>query len=76
MPTEPTLSPLPPIDKFEGNRLLHARAKELELPGSPAGSNKGAHDYLHNLAVKRFGVSSVMDLTPEQMKELHGLLGQ
>lgn len=64
--------PLKPVDKFEMNRMIHARAQELALPGSPAGSN--GHSLLSNTARQHFGVSSFSQLNVDQMKKLYEFL--
>lgn len=61
--------PLPPIDKFEMNRMAHARAQELDLPGSPSG--KSGHSHLSAIAKKKFGVDSWSKLSTEQMRQIH-----
>jgi hypothetical protein len=68
----PKGSALEPIDKFEMNRLIHARAQEFELPGSPAGKN--AHAQLSQAAKDAFGVKSFSDLDVKQMRELYDFL--
>lgn len=60
---------LPPVDKFEMNRMAHARAQELELPGSPAG--KSGHAQLSQAAKDVYGVKSWGDLDAGQMKAIH-----
>lgn len=60
------MKPLPPPDKFELNRMAHARAQELELPGSPAGRN--GHKQLSFVAKVVFGVKSWSDLDEGQMR--------
>ncbi len=64
--------PLKPADKFELNRMIHARAQELELPGSPAGKN--GHPLLSNAAKVHYGVSSFSSLTGPQIKQLYDFL--
>ena len=61
--------PLPPIDKFEMNRLIHARAQEMNLPGSPAGTN--GHPQLSAVAKAKYGAKSFSDLSTQQMRELY-----
>ena len=70
-PTEgaTNLTPLAPIDKFEMNRMAHARAQELNLPGSPAG--KSGHPNLSAMAKKKFGVNSWADLSVDQMRQVY-----
>ena len=65
---------LTPINKFEMNRLIHARAQELELADSPAGKN--GHTVLSKTAKEVYGVKSFSDLTVEQMKELYDFMEQ
>lgn len=65
-------SPLAPIDKFEMNRLAHARAQEVELPGSPAG--KSGHAQLSKAALDNFGVKSWSDLSVGQMRQIHDFI--
>jgi hypothetical protein len=66
------MPPLKPVTKFELNRMLHARAQELNLPGSPAG--KSGHPQLHNAARSAFGVNSVADLDVARMQKLYEFL--
>lgn len=63
---------LKPIDKFELNRMIHARAQELELPGSPAGKN--GHPQLSWAARANFGVGSFSHLSVEQMRKLYDFM--
>lgn len=63
-----------PIDKFEMNRMIHARAQELALPGSPAGSN--GHPQLSMAAKAHFGVASLSQLTVDQMRKLYDFLDE
>lgn len=65
---------LPPIDRFEMNRMAHARAQELALPGSPAGTN--GHRQLTITAMQNFGVKSWSDLTVEQMRKVYEFLDE
>ncbi len=65
-------APLAPPDKFEMNRMLHARAQELALPGSPSGKN--GHPQLSTTARMHFGVGSFSQLTAPQMKSLYDFL--
>lgn len=60
---------LPPLEKFEMNRMAHARAQELHLPGSPKG--KSGHDQLSWAARANFQVDSWSKLEPEQMKQVY-----
>ncbi len=66
------MSPLPPPDKFELNRMLHARAQELNLPGSPAGKN--GHQMLSLAARSHWGVKSFSELNADQMRTLYDFL--
>ncbi len=61
-----------PVDKFELNRMLHARAQELNLPGSPAGKN--GHQMLSLAARSHYGVKSFSELSVPQMKNLYDFL--
>jgi len=63
---------LPPVTKFELNRMLHARAQELDLPGSPAGQN--GHTQLSMAARNLFPVTSLSLLNVDQMKQLYDFL--
>lgn len=63
---------LPPIDKFEMNRMAHARAQEMELPGSPSG--KSGHAALSQAAKDIYGVKSWSDMNVEQMRAVHDFL--
>ncbi len=63
---------LKPIDRFELNRMIHARAQELPLPGSPAGKN--GHPQLSMAARTHFGVSSFSLVTDHQMRMLYDFL--
>lgn len=64
--------PLKPADKFELNRMIHARAQELELPGSPAGKN--GHPALSSAAKIHFGVGSFSHLNATQIRKLYDFL--
>lgn len=66
------IQPLPPIDKFEMNRMIHARAQEIDLPGSPAGKN--AHPQLSLAAQSNYGAKSFADLTVDQMRKIYDYL--
>lgn len=61
-----------PIDKFELNRMVHARAQEIHLPGSPPGVN--GHPHLTNIAKEHFGARSWSDLNLEQMRKVYDFL--
>lgn len=61
-----------PIDKFELNRLIHARAQELALPGSPAGKN--GHQPLSLAARSHWGVKSFSELDVEKMRRLYDFM--
>ena len=63
---------LPPVDKFEMNRMAHARAQELHLPGSPAGQS--GHSQLAWSARNNFGVKSWSQLDASQMKAIYDFL--
>lgn len=63
---------LKPIDKFELNRMAHARAQELRLPGSPPGVN--GHPNLSRAAQVNFGVRSWSDLNVDQMRQIYDYL--
>lgn len=63
------MEPLPPIDKLEATRLLHARAQELALPGSPAG--KSGHPQLSLAAKVLFGRKSFSELSVDQMLSMY-----
>ena len=63
---------LKPIDKFEMNRMAHARAQELHLPGSPPGQN--GHKQLSFAARLNFGVKSWSDLDVDQMRKVYDFL--
>lgn len=63
-----------PIDKFELNRMIHARAQELALHGSPAGKN--GHPQLSLSARSHFGVGSLSQLTTDQMRKLYDFLDE
>lgn len=66
------MTPLKPAEKFELNRMIHARAQELELPGSPAGKN--GHSQLSLAAKLHFGVGSFSHLTAPQMRKLYDFM--
>jgi hypothetical protein len=66
------MPPLKPADKFELNRMIHARAQELALPGSPAG--KSGHSQLSMAAKSVFGVGSFSQLNAGQIKQLYDFL--
>ena len=72
VPLSETMKTLPSINKFEMNRMAHARAQELELPGSPAGKN--GHANLSQLAKDVFGKKSWSDLTVEQMRDVYDFM--
>lgn len=63
---------MPPIDKFELNRMIHARAQELALPGSPAGKN--GHQPLSLAARSHYGVKSFSELSLENMRKLYDFM--
>lgn len=65
---------LEPIDKFEMNRLAHARAQEMELPGSPAGKN--GHPQLSGVAKDVFGADSWSKLSVKQMRAVYDYMEQ
>jgi hypothetical protein len=58
-----------PVDKFEMNRMAHARAQELNLPGSPAGRN--GHRLLSHAALAHFGRPSWSHLTVNEMRAIY-----
>lgn len=60
---------LKPIDKFELNRMCHARAQELHLFGSPAGQS--GHPQLSMAAKTIYGAKSWSDLTVDQMRKIY-----
>lgn len=62
---------LPPITKFELNRLAHARAQEYILPGSPAG--KSGHSQLSQAARDCFN-SSWSELDVDQMRSIYDFM--
>ena len=66
------MNQLPPVSKFELNRMIHARAQELYLLGSPPGHS--GHRQLHHAAMVHFGVKSFGDLSVEQMRALYNYL--
>lgn len=76
--TQPTpeIKPVQPTedDWQDTNRALHAMAQEKELPGSPAGSRKGAHDYVKSLAKSLYNVNSTADLDVSQMKNIQEMI--
>ena len=59
-----------PMNAAEAHRYAHAQATEAELPGSPAGTSKGAHDWLSTQAKVKYGVKSWHELTPTQMQTI------
>jgi len=61
--------PLPPVDKFELNRMVHARVGELALPASPPGQS--GHKLLHWIALTHFRKKSWSDLNVDQMKQVY-----
>ncbi len=63
------MTQLNPVTKFEMNRMAHARAQELHLPGSPAG--KSGHDALSFAARHNFGVASWSHLDVDQMQKIY-----
>ena len=63
-----------PIDRFEMNRMLHARAQETSLPGSPAGSN--GHPNISAAAKENFGLDSASKMNVQQMRQLYDFLEQ
>lgn len=65
-------NPLPPIDKFELSRMSHARAQELNLPGSPPG--KSGHKLLHYAAMSHFKKTHWSDLTVGEMRKVYDFL--
>lgn len=66
------MTQLKPLDKFEMNRMAHARAQELDLPGSPAGRN--GHQLLSNAARSVYGVNSWSALDVGRMKAIHDFM--
>lgn len=65
---------LPPIEKFEMNRLAHARAQEVHLPGSLPGTS--GHKHLSQAAMIHYGKRSWSDLNVDQMKAVYEFLDQ
>ena len=63
---------LKPIDRFELTRMVHARAQELDIPGSPAGRN--GHPQLSFAAKHNYGVKSWNDLNVHQMRAIYDFL--
>lgn len=63
---------MPPVDKFELNRMIHARAQELALPGSTAGKN--GHQMLSLAAKSHFGTKSFSELSLENMRKLYDFM--
>lgn len=63
------MATLLPLTKFEMNRMAHARAQELWLPGSPAGQN--GHPQLTAMAKMHFGKHSWSDLDVDQMRKIY-----
>ena len=63
---------LPPIDKFELNRMVHARAQELWLPGSRPGTS--GHKHLSMAAKIHFGKTSWADLNVDEMRKVYEFL--
>lgn len=61
-------------DKFELNRMIHARAQELHLIGSPAGQS--GHPQLSMAARLHFGVGSFSQLTAPQIRKLYDFLDE
>ena len=59
---------LPPLDKLEMTRMLHALAQDMELPGSPSGKN--GHPQLSQAAHEVFGVNSLRELSVDQMRSM------
>lgn len=59
---------LPPLDKLEMTRMLHAQAQDMELPGSPSGKN--GHPQLSQAAREVFGVNSIRELSVDQMRAM------
>lgn len=66
------MTKLQPIDKFELNRMCHARAQELHLFGSPPGVS--GHKNLSFAAKHNYGVSSWSDLSGDQMRKIYDFL--
>jgi len=52
--------------------MLHARAQELNLPGSPAGKN--GHQMLSLAARSHYGVKSLSELNEAQMRAMYDFL--
>ena len=63
-----------PVDRFELNRMCHARAQELKLPNSPAG--KSGHPNLSQCAKDVFGVDSWSKLEAAQMRQIFDFMDQ
>lgn len=60
------------VNKFELNRMIHARAQEMHLMHSPAGQR--AHPQLLQSAQRCFGVKSWSDMSVDQMKKMYDFL--
>lgn len=67
-----SLPGIQPLSKFEMNRMAHARAQEMNLPGSPAKTS--GHPQLSQAAKDVYGVGSWSDLSTEQMKSIHNFM--
>lgn len=65
------MEPLPPLDKVEMNRMLHAKVQRMNLPGSPAGQK--APGFLSTKAMQIYN-KSWDDLTIDEMKDLYNRL--
>ena len=59
-----------PMDVKEAHRYAHAQATEAELPGSPSGTSRGAHDWLSQQAKAKYGVKNWHELSAAQMQDI------
>jgi hypothetical protein len=59
-----------PLSAPQAHKYAHAQATEAELPGSPAGTSKGAHSALTDMARRLYGKNSWHELSAQQMEEI------
>lgn len=71
-PIEETMNPEMATEAQRADmvRQLHAEGQRQALPGSPAGSRTGVHEYLKDYAIKKYGIKDWGQLEYPQMLEM------